>query len=77
MAKISDLKDAPEQVTTTVNTQALLTWLRFGTTNPPVPTTPPLRLLRKNGQRKTPQRHPLPVVQPSLAREEASHPEKE
>jgi hypothetical protein len=77
MANISDLKDLPGYVTTMVNTPALLSWLRFGTTDPPIPATPPLRLLRKQGRLKTPQRHPFPVVKSSPAREGASHPDKE
>jgi hypothetical protein len=72
MADLSDLKDVPGQVTTTVNTQALLTWLRFGTTEPPIPATPPLRLLRRQGRLKAAQRHPLPVVTSSPAHEGTS-----
>jgi hypothetical protein len=77
MANISDLKDLPEHVTTTVNTQALLTWLRFGTTDPPMPASPPLRLLRKQGRLKALQRHPFPVVSSSPARDGASLSDRE
>jgi hypothetical protein len=76
MADISDLKDVPGQVTTTVNTQALLTWLRFGTTEPPTPATLPLRLLRKQGRLKTPQRPPLSVVPSPPSRPDSSSPER-
>jgi hypothetical protein len=68
MANSSDLKVVQGQVTTIVNTQALLTWLRFGTTDPPIPTAPSLQHLRKQDPLKAPQRHPFPVVKspPSL-----------
>jgi hypothetical protein len=65
MANISDLKVVQGQMTTIVNTQALLTWLRFGTTDPPIPTASSLRNLRKQGRLKSPQRHPFPVVKSS------------
>ncbi|NOT54009.1 MAG: hypothetical protein HOP18_05330 [Deltaproteobacteria bacterium] len=77
MATISDLKDLPEQVTTTINTQALLAWLCFGTTEPPLPASPPLRLLRRHGRPKTPRLHPVPVVTSTPAREGTSSPDKE
>ncbi len=77
MANISDLEDLQGQVTTMVNTQALLTWLRFGTTDPPIPAALSLRDLRKQGRLKAPQHPPLPVVKPFPSREGASHPDKE
>lgn len=78
MENISDLKDLPGDVTTTVNTQALLSWLRFGITDPPIPVDAPLLILRrKQGRHKAPQRPPFPVAPPSLARPEASHPDGE
>lgn len=77
MADLSDLKDVPGHVTTTVNTPALLTWLRFGTTEPPLPPSPPLHLLRRQGRLKTPQRHPFSVVTSSPAHADASLPDKE
>jgi hypothetical protein len=76
MANISDLKDLPGHVTTIVNTQALLTWLRFGTTDPPIPTAPSLQNLRKQGRLKSPSRHPFPVVKSSPSREGAAHPDR-
>lgn len=69
MANSSALKDIPEHVTTTVNTEALLTWLRFGTTDPPLPPAPVLRNLRKLGRAKATQPHPIPVVTPAPPRE--------
>ena len=76
MTNISDLKDLPGQVTTMVNTPALLTWLRFGTTDPPIPTSPPLRHLRKQGRLKAPQCHAFSVVKSSPAREDVSSPNR-
>lgn len=73
MANISDLKVVQGQVTTIVNTKALLTWLRFGTTDPPIPTAPSLRNLRKQGRLKAPQRHPFSAVKSSPSREGTSH----
>jgi hypothetical protein len=76
MANNSALKDVPEHVTTTINTPALLTWLRFGMTEPPVPPSPPLHPLRRQGRLKAPPRHPFPVVKSTPAREGASHRER-
>ena len=76
MANISDLKDLPGHVTTIVNTQALLTWLRFGTTDPPTPTAPSRRNLRKQGRLKATERSTFSVVTSSPSREGASHPDK-
>lgn len=76
MANISDLKVVQGQVTTIVNTKALLTWLRFGTTDPPIPTAPSLRNLRKQGRLKAPPSHPFPVVKSSPSREGTSHPDR-
>lgn len=67
MANSSALKDVPEHVTMTVNTQALLTWLRFGTTDPPLPPAPAPRNLRKLGRVKATQLHPSQLL-PKSAR---------
>jgi hypothetical protein len=77
MANAFDLKDLPGQVTTMVDTQALLTWLRFGTTDPPIPTATPLRHLSKQGRRKAPQSQPFPVVKSSPSHEDSSYSDKE
>jgi len=77
MANIFDLKDLQGQVTTMVNTPALLNWLRFGTTDPPIPTATPLRHLRKQGRRKAPQSQPFSVVKSSPSHEDSSYSDKE
>jgi hypothetical protein len=77
MAHTFDLKDLQRQVTTMVNTPALLNWLRFGTTDPPTPTSPPFRHLGKQGRLKTPQRHHFPVVKSSPSHEGLSYSDKE
>jgi hypothetical protein len=77
MAHTFDLKDLQRQVTTMVNTPALLNWLRFGTTDPPIPMATPLRHLRKQGRRKASQSQPFPVVKSSPSHEGSSYPDKE
>ena len=76
MANTFDLKDVQGQVTTRVDTQALLTWLRFGTTDPPIPAASSLRNLRKQGRRKASQSQPFPVVNSSPSHEGPSHPDR-
>ena len=77
MANIFDLKDFPGQVTTRVDTQALLTWLRFGTTDPPIPAASSLRNLRKQGRRKASQSQPFPVVKSSPPHKDILYSDKE
>lgn len=77
MGNIADLKDFPSDITTMVNTPALLTWLRFGTTDPPIADSATLQQLRKKGQLKTPRRDQLSVVKSFLSHEDPSYPDKE